>query len=126
MVCPKLNEGFVASQSLTCWSCHSILEFDPPLSRGESCHKCGWDVKVCKNCRFYDANAYRECREEQAERVYDKDKRNFCSWFEGNGKSSTGLSNVKTNPLDQLFGADSAPKTKSKLEDELDSFFKRS
>ncbi len=32
-------------------------------------------------CLFYDRTAYNECRESQAERVVDKEKANFCSYF---------------------------------------------
>ena len=33
------------------------------------------------NCDFYDAGAYNQCREPQAERVLEKEKGNFCDYF---------------------------------------------
>tara|TARA_R110000868_G_scaffold97619_17_gene268676 strand:- start:5675 stop:5851 length:177 start_codon:yes stop_codon:yes gene_type:complete len=33
-------------------------------------------------CRFYDSSSYNECRETQADRVADKNKSNFCGFFE--------------------------------------------
>ena len=110
---------------ISCWSCSNTWEFVHPLSRSESCDKCGWDAKVCKNCQFYDASAYRECREEQAELVKDKDKRNFCTWFESKQSQGTVESTPSVNPLDQLFGNSSTPSKKSKLEEEMDAFFKK-
>lgn len=95
------------------------------MGRSESCENCGWDARVCKNCRFYDTRAYRECLEEQAELVKDKDKRNFCSYFESSGARATP-STVEDNPLDQLFGGGANKQsTKSKLEQDLEAFFKK-
>ncbi|MBN1363539.1 MAG: hypothetical protein JW976_01905 [Syntrophaceae bacterium] len=53
------------------------------------------------NCSFYDAGAYNDCREPQAERVLDKARSNFCDFFrfKETGKSS-GTSD--TNPKDKL------------------------
>ena len=52
------------------------------ISRQESCPQCSRDVRVCKNCRFFDARAYNECSESQADRVVEKEKANFCDYFE--------------------------------------------
>lgn len=38
-------------------------------------------MKCCLNCRFYDMNAYHECREEIEEPVMYKDLANFCDLF---------------------------------------------
>lgn len=116
----------MSMHQITCWSCGHSWGFNPPMARGESCEKCGWDARVCKNCRFYDARAYRECLEEQAEWVKDKDKRNFCSYFESNGAGSDHKAAEKSNPLDALFGGGNTQNApKSKLEQELDNFFKK-
>lgn len=115
----------MSAVQITCWSCAKTWEFHPPMARGESCEGCGWDARVCKNCRFFDPRAYRECIEEQAELVKDKDKRNFCSYFEAKSSSVANTETPKVNPLDQLFGGSAEPKKKSKLEEELESFFKK-
>lgn len=116
----------MSRQQITCWSCGNSWEFTTPMGRSESCERCGWDARVCKNCRFYDTRAYRECQEEQAELVKDKDKRNFCSYFESNANAAGSTPAIKENPLDQLFGGSSnTQNTKSKLEQDLDAFFKK-
>lgn len=70
------------SNSLNCFNCKTQIELlDGPISRGETCSKCGADVKVCYNCKFYDPNSYNECREPTAERVLDKNRRNYCDNF---------------------------------------------
>lgn len=38
-------------------------------------------MRVCLNCIHYDRSSYNECREPQAERVLDKDRRNQCDYF---------------------------------------------
>lgn len=47
----------------------------------DTCPRCGRDLHVCRNCRFYERGAYNDCRESQAERVLDKEKANFCEYF---------------------------------------------
>ncbi|MBI5166313.1 MAG: hypothetical protein HY998_01045 [candidate division NC10 bacterium] len=52
------------------------------MGREETCPFCGYDLHCCLNCRFYDENAHNKCREPAAEWVPDKEKRNFCEYFE--------------------------------------------
>jgi hypothetical protein len=33
-------------------------------------------------CSFYDPRSYNECRESTAERVVDKEKANYCEFFD--------------------------------------------
>jgi hypothetical protein len=64
-----------------CYYCGKSIS-ESNLGRQDSCESCGRDTRVCKNCRHYDKNANNECREEQAMRVVDKEKGNFCEWFQ--------------------------------------------
>lgn len=52
------------------------------VSRREDCPHCGADVHCCKNCDLHDPKAYNECREPQAERVQEKDRANYCDFFQ--------------------------------------------
>ena len=67
-----------------CYACKTPWEGAPGSQPGrdETCSKCGADLKVCLNCRFYDRSAHNECRSSTTEPVLDKDKRNFCDEFE--------------------------------------------
>ena len=40
--------------------------------RGESCHRCGADLRVCLNCASYDPRAAQQCRDRRAEPVLEK------------------------------------------------------
>jgi hypothetical protein len=51
------------------------------IGHASVCSGCGRPLKVCLNCKFYDQNAYHECREEIDEPVTYKDLANFCDFF---------------------------------------------
>ncbi|HEX3989387.1 MAG TPA: hypothetical protein VHZ30_08130 [Verrucomicrobiae bacterium] len=50
--------------------------------RGESCHRCHADLRVCLNCTSYDARAAQQCRDRRAEPVFEKAVGNFCEYFD--------------------------------------------
>jgi len=64
-----------------CHNCRRELAVDKKVGRSETCPFCDSDLHVCYNCRFYSPSSYNECGEPQAERVVDKDRRNFCEFF---------------------------------------------
>lgn len=68
-----------------CFNCSAELSFGFTPGRREECPKCGADVHVCRNCKNYDKNAYNECREPQADVVKEKDRANFCDYFQLGG-----------------------------------------
>lgn len=65
-----------------CQACGSAIETDGPIGRRDSCESCGADLHACIQCRFYDPAASDQCREPQAERVVDKERQNFCEYFQ--------------------------------------------
>ncbi len=88
-----------------CFSCKKIIELTGRPGRGDSCQSCAADLKVCLNCRFYDDSSYNECREPQAERVKEKDRSNYCDYFEFSESSAVGEAadkDKKEDPLDRL------------------------
>lgn len=90
----------------TCFSCGKALEVKDKPGRRDECPFCGADIRVCLNCRFYDAAAYNECREPSAERVIEKEKANFCDYFEfgeGPGPKEENRDKAK-KALNDLFG----------------------
>jgi hypothetical protein len=66
---------------LICFSCSKEIAILGNVGRRDECPHCRADVHVCKNCGFYDAKAYNECRETSADVVREKDRSNFCDYF---------------------------------------------
>jgi hypothetical protein len=69
------------SVKVTCFQCQKSLSFADRVGRRDECPHCRADVHVCKNCEFYDANAYNECREPSADVVKEKERANYCDFF---------------------------------------------
>jgi len=70
---------------LSCFSCYKEIEFNDSIGRRDECPYCRNDLHVCKNCRHYDPKVYNECKETQAEVIREKERANFCDFFESGG-----------------------------------------
>jgi hypothetical protein len=64
-----------------CHRCGAEVLLDT-VQRTDGCRTCHSDLKVCLNCRFFDPGANNQCAEPQAEWCPDKEKANFCEFFE--------------------------------------------
>src|SRR4051812_119504 len=84
----------------TCWNCASELT-GLDYGRADTCKKCGKDTKVCRNCGFYDKDYNNQCRENQADRVVEKERSNFCDYF----KPKSGGAAAGTLTLDKMKAA---------------------
>lgn len=73
--------------ALKCFNCGHEFPAGFKPGRREECPKCHADVHVCRNCKNYDKNVYNECREPQADVVKERDRANFCDFFEFSGAS---------------------------------------
>ncbi len=70
------------SHSIACYRCGASLgALSLPLSRRDQCPECTADLHVCKMCVSFDAAVARQCREDGAEDVTEKERVNFCDWF---------------------------------------------
>ena len=70
------------SQEIECFRCGASLRaLSLPLSRRDQCPQCSADLHVCKMCVYFDAAVPRQCREDGAEDVKEKERPNFCDWF---------------------------------------------
>lgn len=87
-------------KQVQCFQCRKELSFADRVGLREECPHCRSDVHVCKNCEFFDTKAYNECRENQAERVMEKDRANRCEYFSVRTQSLDGVSKA-----DQLRAA---------------------
>lgn len=81
---------------LICFKCSKGIQFSGKIGRREDCTHCGADLHCCRNCHFYDKNSYNECKETSADVVQEKERSNFCDYFQPrvggvNGKSASDL-----------------------------------
>jgi hypothetical protein len=68
---------------IQCYRCGgSLVALSLPLSRQDQCPACAHYVHVCRICRHFDRSVARQCREDDAEEVMNKDNANFCDWFD--------------------------------------------
>ena len=76
------------AHNIHCYRCGASLEaLSLPFSRQDECPECQNYLHVCKMCAHYDRSVPRQCREDGAEDVTDKDRLNFCDWFKPSEKS---------------------------------------
>ena len=93
-----------------CHKCGRKWELDGQPGRSESCHGCNEDLRVCLNCVHHDRRVAYQCRERRAEPVTEKNRSNFCEYFDfalcdwsGSGGVNKRTEEAK-NRFDQLFG----------------------
>lgn len=89
-----------------CWKCGTKILPGTKIYRDSVCSSCGADLKVCKNCQFYQTGARYDCHETIDEPVFDKEKANFCDYFkykEVTGESKKSSEDAK-NQFKNLFG----------------------
>jgi len=102
------------ADTLRCYRCGaSLASLTPPLSRQDQCPECSVYLHVCRMCRLYDASVPRQCREDDAEDVTDKEKLNVCDWFEPSpdafDDSRKRAADRAKSELDALFGKGGGP-----------------
>jgi len=100
------------SHNLACLRCGASLSaLSLPLSRRDQCPECSADLHVCRMCVYFDKAVPRQCCEDGAEDVTDKDRPNFCDWFKPSDKAFNPSENADAvaakDALAALFGDDS-------------------
>ena len=96
-------------EALVCWKCGSSIDGLPlPLGRRAECEACRADLHVCRMCRFYDTSVAKSCREPIAEQVTDKERANFCDYFQVLPGAYVPPDNARAEQaraqLEELFG----------------------
>ena len=97
------------AHNISCYRCGASLEaLTLPLSRQDECPDCGNYLHVCKMCVHYDTRVPRQCREDGAEDVTEKDRPNFCDWFKPSDQAFDAKRKTEEDEarsaLDALFG----------------------
>ena len=90
---------------MQCAFCGKQISVVDKVGRNDTCPHCGGDLKCCKQCDFYQPNAYNECREVMAERIVDKERANFCDYYVPNGPSRGRVNRTQDarDALEALF-----------------------
>ncbi|RMF93986.1 MAG: hypothetical protein D6734_08860 [Candidatus Schekmanbacteria bacterium] len=66
---------------MKCYFCKKDIEISGKVSRNDTCPHCGNDIHCCLNCTFFDESKHNKCAETQAEWVSDRERRNYCEYF---------------------------------------------
>lgn len=77
-----------------CFHCQKVNESQSKIGFRDECMHCRTDLHVCKNCEFHDVKAYNECREPSADVVREKDRANYCDFFNPKA-SAAGVNDEK-------------------------------
>jgi hypothetical protein len=95
-----------------CYKCGAAWEAQRKPGFNERCPQCDAFLRCCLNCRLHDPGANNQCLEPQAEWQTDKEKANFCEFFEfretsalsqpGMGGGESGRDRARA-ALDALF-----------------------
>lgn len=115
------------AHSIACYRCgESLAALSLPLSHRDQCPACYADMHVCRMCTFFDPQVPRQCREDDADDVTDKEKPNFCDYFEPSADAFDSARKAEADSaraaLDNLFGdgdAEAASTTGTSAADEL-------
>src|SRR5579863_971546 len=118
----------MTSSDLECWKCGAALEGVPmPLSRLSVCLKCGAELYVCRLCEFHVPKLRQGCREDRAEHVQEKQRANFCEFFQPRPGAHTvrdwAPAQAARNQLEALFGVGKPDTAADPKRAELDKLF---
>lgn len=95
------------SKAVLCFACHKDTGYslDAKIMRSDECPHCYASLHTCKMCHFYDPSAYNECRENQAERILEKEKPNFCDFYilRGSGEDPNKKKDDLLSAANSLF-----------------------
>lgn len=96
-------------ETLHCYRCGaSLAGLSLPLGRMDECPECTIQLHVCRMCRDYDPRVPKQCREDDAEEVREKERPNFCDYFQpsadAHDPSFAAAESRSRDQLDALFG----------------------
>ncbi len=102
-----------------CHKCQDKVSIEGrKLSFREECPKCGFDLHVCENCKFYSLGKPNDCIIPNIELVRDKEKYNFCEEFVPLKDGLSQNNNSTSDASKKLFG-DEDPDSKTTSFDDL-------
>ncbi|MDG2375754.1 MAG: hypothetical protein P8M18_05325 [Woeseiaceae bacterium] len=117
------------THDIVCFRCGILLgALSLPFGRRDECPECSIPLHVCRMCRFYDPAVAKQCLEDDAEPPHEKEKVNFCDWYEPSENAfdpvSGGEATDAKYALAALFGDEvtEKPSQDAQLQDAKDLF----
>ncbi|MBL8150892.1 MAG: hypothetical protein JNN15_13280 [Blastocatellia bacterium] len=86
---------------MICHRCKAEIAVNGRPMRSDVCISCGSDLKACLNCNLYDQFSPNQCREPYSDPVRDKEKANFCDFFQPNQKRNDPFGSPPKSKADQ-------------------------
>ena len=128
-----MNDG--ATQPFECYYCGTSVAAEVP-GRLDECTGCGKYLHVCRMCVSYDpTETSKQCREDDAEEVRDKQAANFCDYFRlaagAFAPAEQHAHDAAQSALAELFGDDVAdqktehPSEESRLIEDAEALFRK-
>ena len=117
-----------------CQFCGAAVTLSAPIPRESSCEQCLRDLRCCRQCRHYDPALNNACRETEADVVEDKERRNFCEFFDINpapfrratmDKSREAQARAKLEGLFKGGASRPSPDRATDARAKLDALFKK-
>ncbi|MGE0372315.1 MAG: hypothetical protein AB7Q01_10560 [Gammaproteobacteria bacterium] len=122
------------ADACVCWKCGAEQqELLLPLARLAECPSCRAQLHVCRMCRYFDTKAAQQCREPVADLVTDKQRANFCGYFQIRPDAfipDSGKAGESRREMEALFGGTVTPASESRSQedaarDKLNDLFKK-
>lgn len=99
--------------TFVCWKCgQPINDLSLPISRTDYCPSCRAELHVCHQCHFYNPKMAHQCYEPIAEQIDNKERANFCGYFQLSHTAHHPPSNDSDHAkvaLDNLFEGSDQP-----------------
>ena len=100
---------------LSCYRCGaSLAELTLPISRHDECPSCSATLRVCRMCQYYDPGVPKQCAEDDAEEVIEKERLTFCEWYKPDAAAfdprQAADESRSRSELATLFGGEEAAK----------------
>lgn len=85
--------------NIECYSCKKTIGIEGKIGFRQDCDQCGHDLHSCVQCQHYDPKVYNECREPMADRILEKQKANYCEFFNPQAAGTTSTADQKKADL---------------------------
>ncbi|NGX56228.1 MAG: hypothetical protein K1060chlam5_00465 [Candidatus Anoxychlamydiales bacterium] len=81
---------------MKCFKCKKQIDLqNKKIGFKDYCDYCDFDLHICKNCKNYSIGKPNDCYIPNIDIVLDKEKNNFCEYFEPNNQIKEKKSSKK-------------------------------